>query len=100
MPHLIIEGTDTEKIIQDIHLHASVTFSKDFFINHAPRVKQKLDELENKLIGILEYYFDSANINSELGTNHEWNVYMREEWKQDLQASEQYELDLYERHGG
>ena len=91
MPHHIIaDGTDMNKVIQTISLHTSITFRKDFYIDHYTRVKQKLDELEEKLRDVLLFYFESSNLSFDQITNHEWNV----------QFSERDELELYERNGG
>jgi len=72
MPHLFVNGTDMNKQIQYVHIHAEINFARETF----GTVKQnaKMEELREKLENVLTEYFDY--VESDVATNHEYNLKM------------------------
>lgn len=71
MPHIIVDGTDEDRVIQYINIHAEIRFSQQFF--HSKKTEEKLSELEDKICNLLYQYFDE--VSSETLSNHEYNVF-------------------------
>lgn len=72
MPHLFVNGTDMDKQIQYIHIHADINFKRETFGTVRQRVK--MEELREKLEALLSEYFDY--VESDITTNHEYNLKM------------------------
>ena len=73
MPHITVDGYNSELNIRKIYLHSDVEFSSDCF--KSPLAQQKIIELQEKLEALMYEYFPS--IESDSFTNHEWNLHMQ-----------------------
>ena len=74
MPHILVSGTDMNKQIEYINIHAEINFKPETF--HSLKMQIKMDELKEKLEAVVEEYFDI--IESEDYTNHEYNSRMED----------------------
>lgn len=72
MPHIIVDACDTDRNIQYIKLHADIKFRIDYY-QEGSRFHFKVDELEHKMIDLLEEYFP-GKVESEIFSNHEYNT--------------------------
>lgn len=70
MPHLFVNGTDMNKQIQYINIHADINFARETF--GTPKQNVKMEELREKLGAVLSEYFDY--VESDIVTNHEYNL--------------------------
>jgi len=75
MPHIYVNGCNMDLQIQYVNIHADVSFKKEVY--NTPRAHLKLKELQDKIENLLAEYFDGANISSDIVSNHEHNVRMR-----------------------
>lgn len=71
MPHILVEGSDLNKNIESLSVHAHVKFSYDYYTS--PKAAAKLKELQEKMEKLIDEYFPN-DYESEIMTNHEWNV--------------------------
>lgn len=71
MPHIIIKASDMNCNVQKISIHATVRFSKEYY--HRPKCYDKMSQLEDDLLSIVEKYFPTG-VTSEVLSNHEFNL--------------------------
>ncbi len=71
MPHILIQGSDKPRVIEQTTIHAHVVFSKPCFNTNCAEVR--LQQLKAELEAVIEKYFDNS-YSSETYSNHEWNV--------------------------
>ena len=73
MPHIIAQGTDTDKGIQDILIHAEVTFHNNLFKSDRRKCNELLQEIANALNDVIARY-DLPLHEEEILSNHEYNT--------------------------
>lgn len=73
MPHILIEGFDTDKNVRGITLHADVWFSTEYI--RSEKYKAKLCELQTILEKTVSEYFE--NYTSDIFQEHEFNKMMK-----------------------
>lgn len=76
MPHIIVNGYEEKRQIQQISIHAEVVFSKLIYADHN-RFYYKLEELKEKIEKLIEEYFDGNSIDSDVLSNKEFNQMKR-----------------------
>lgn len=74
MPHIYVTGCDMTKNIQFVNVHVEVMFSDEYF--KSGKSTEKLKELREEMEVLIEKYFPNYT-ESEILTNHEWNIKMR-----------------------
>ncbi|MDP1810577.1 MAG: hypothetical protein Q8K66_04150 [Sediminibacterium sp.] len=73
MPHIVVDGCNTEMVIQEIQIHANVTFKQDFYIGNPVRAKQKLNDLQSELEEVIKRYFNGDYEADNWLNNHDYN---------------------------
>lgn len=79
MPHIVIDACHTGLCIEQISLHAQVTFNKHIYKGRPDYTARKLEEIKADLEAVLEKYFNGYGIfiEGDVISNHEYNVMMR-----------------------
>lgn len=75
MPHIRVDGCNTEKQIAQINIHAEVIFSRLACVDRV-KCHYRMEEIKERIEKMLEEYFDGNEISSDTFTNHEWNTRM------------------------
>lgn len=75
MPHIIVDGCNTDLNIQQIRIHAEVTFSQPMYTGHRSRCQRKLAELQEKLEAVVNEYFDGYYEADNWLDNHSYNLH-------------------------
>ncbi len=70
MPYIILQGCDTTRCMQTVDIIVKVNFRPDFFQNHQKSVNVMLNGLEEKIIAVLDAYFENGITTDQL-TNHQ-----------------------------
>lgn len=73
MPHIVLTCCNTEAVIQQMDIHVSVRFSKEYY--ESPKSNLKLAEIKEDLERICEKYFDLQYESESQMSNHEYNVF-------------------------
>ncbi|MGN6604538.1 MAG: hypothetical protein ACTHK8_18915 [Ginsengibacter sp.] len=74
MPHILIQGYDRNRNVQQFDIHAAIHFSHDYY--HSEKARVKLDEIKQKLEKVVAEYFD--DFSSDNFSNHDWNLKMND----------------------
>ena len=74
MPHITVDGCNTNRQIQQINIHTEIVFARETFVT--PKTNMKMQELKDKLEAVVAEYFDGADISSDIHSNHDWNTRM------------------------
>lgn len=69
MPHLLIQGSNDQKCIKVISIHAHIVFQPGYY--KSSKRFQKIEELQAELEKVVQKYFEEYS--SEEYSNHEWN---------------------------
>lgn len=77
MPYIILQGCNTDRMMQQVDIKATVKFRGDVYRENRNKCDLMLKELEADLNNVLTKYFHEYNdTESEVLTNHEYNLKM------------------------
>ena len=75
MPRIILDGCNTERVVESISVDVKVKFQKGFYKDYPERAKEKMKLLEEQFGEVLKKWFD-MDYSSEILSNHEYNCKM------------------------